>query len=128
MHRAPSTSFPGKACNPTVAAGKSSPSSEWCWLWPPTLRLHRKRKRGNGTILQGHLMHTGSATLFPATSHLSKKVKKVHLQEKLLKSPKSEHEIVQDSKRSIQSVTKAVFMSTLLPVCVALGDSHRNKQ
>lgn len=127
MHRAPSISFPGKTCNPTVAAGNCSPSSE-CWLWPQTLHSHRKRKTGNSNILQGHFMQTGPAILFPATSHLSKKVKKVHLLEELPKSPKREHEIVQDSKRSIQSVTKAVFMSILLPVCVALGDSHRNKQ
>lgn len=70
-------------------------------------------------------MQTDPAILFPATSHFSKKMKKVHLLEKLLKTPKSEHEIAQDGKRSIQSVTKAVFMSILLPVC---GDSQRNKQ
>lgn len=76
MSRVPSTAFPGKMCNPTVAAGKCSPSSEWCWLWPQTLCLHRKQKTGNSNILQGHLMQIGSAIPFPATYHPSKKVKK----------------------------------------------------
>lgn len=53
---------------------------------------------------------------------------RVYLLEKLLKSLKREYEIAQNSKRSIHSVTKAIFMSVLLPVCVVLDDSHRNKQ
>lgn len=52
----------------------------------------------------------------------------MRLRAKLLETLKSEYGTAQDSKRSIQRVTKAVFMSVLLPVCVALGDSHRNKQ
>jgi len=66
----------------------------------------------------------------PFSSHFPplQESENVHLSEKLLKSLKNNDEIVQGSKRSIQSGTKGVLMSVLLPVCVALSDSHRNKQ
>lgn len=73
-------------------------------------------------------MQMGSLILFSRHFPPFQESENMHLLEKLLKSLKSEYEIVQDSKRSIQSATKAVFMSVLLPVGVALGDSHRNKQ